>query len=90
MNKATGPSRAATGSITANTDSTLTLADPSSCVLIDNHSGETANIRLNGAATNTIFDLQLADGERAWITDIVVKTIHVYVNATSGIHAVYW
>jgi hypothetical protein len=87
---ATGASRSATGSITANVDSTLTLANPSACVLIDNHSGVTFNLRLNAAVSPTTFDFQLADGERAWITDIRVDTVHVYGNATTGLTAVYW
>ena len=87
---ATGPSRAATGSITANTDSTLTLADPSSQVLISNHGAVQAYVRINGPCNASTHDMILGVGDRAWIEDVVIETVHVYMNATSGIRVVYW
>ena len=87
---ATGASKAATGTISANEDSTLTLADPSSCVLISNISGVSFYIRLNGAVSTTVYDLVLADAERVWIRDVRCETVHVYGNATSGLRVVYW
>lgn len=86
----TGASNTATGSISANTDSALTLARASDCVLISNNSAVDAYIRLNGAVSPTVYDIILAPDERAWITNIVITTVHVYANTTSGIKAVYW
>ncbi len=90
LQAATGASRAATGTITANTDSALTLADPSSCVLISNNSGVSFYLRLNGAVSATVYDLVLANAERVWIRDVRCETVHVYGNATSGLRVVYW
>ena len=87
---ATGASQAATGTITANTDSTLALARPSDCVLISNNSGVSFYIRLNGAVSTSVYDLVLADAERVWIRDVRVESVHVYGNATSGLRVVYW
>jgi len=86
----TGASRAATGSITANVDSTLTLAEPSNCVLISNNSGATFYIAINQTASPTSYDFILGDQGRAWITDIVVQTIHVYGNATDNLRVIHW
>ena len=87
---ATGASRAATGSIAANTDSTLTLADPSAQVMLTNNSSVTAYVRLNGAVSTSVYDFVLYSGDRAWIEDVVVRSVHVYMNATSGLRVVYW
>lgn len=87
---ATGASRAATGTITSNTDSTLTLAMESASVLITNISGQTAYIRLNGAVSTTVYDFVLANNSRVWIDGIWISTVHVYVAATSGVRVVYW
>jgi len=86
----TGASRAATGSITNNTDSTLTLADSSACALVTNISGVDFYIRINGAVSATVYDFILAHNQRVWITDISIATVHVYGNATSGLRVVYW
>jgi hypothetical protein len=88
--RATGASRAATGTLTANQDSTLTLTDASACVLVSNASGVEAYIRLNAAVSSLLYDFILAHNQRAWITDIAVATVHVYANANSGVRVVYW
>ena len=90
MGCASGASRAATGSIAANVDSTLTLADKSAMVMITNSSAVPAYLRLNGAVSTTVYDLLLGAGERAWVEDVEVATVHVYMNATSGLRVVYW
>ena len=87
---ATGASRAATGTITANTDSALALADASSQVMITNDSSVTAYVRLNGAVSTSVYDFLLYSGDRAWIEDVVIRSVHVYMNATSGLRVVYW
>ena len=90
MNYATGASRAATGTITANVDSTLTLADPSAQVMISNHSAVQAYIRLNAAVSHSLYDFILGVGDRAFISDVITQTVHVYMNATAGLRVVYW
>ena len=90
MGYATGASRAATGSITANEDSTLTLAAPSAQVMISNDSAVPAYVRLNGAVSSTVYDFVLAAGDRAYVEDVVVATVHVYMNATSGLRVACW
>lgn len=87
---ATGASRAATGTITANTDSTLTLPNASSQVVITNASAVPAYIRLNGAVSTTLHDFILAAGGRAYVEDVMVETVHVYMDATAGLRVVYW
>ena len=87
---ATGSSRAATGTITSNTDSTLTLVEPSSHVLITNEAAVTFACRINGAVTATEFDFKIAPGERVWVRDIEVQTVHVYGAATAGLRVVAW
>jgi len=90
MAAATGASRAATGTITANTDSGLALADPSAQVMITNDAAVTAYVRLNGAVSTSVYDFVLYSGDRAWVEDVVVRSVHVYMNATSGLRVVYW
>ena len=88
--QASGASHAATGSITANTDSALTLTPPSSDVLISNLSGVPFYVRINAEVSASVYDFMVQDGERAWITDVMVETVHVYGNATSGLNVVGW
>ena len=88
--RATGASNAATGSIAANTDSTLTLTPPARCVLISNLSGAPFYVRLNAEVSDTVYDFVVQHGERAWITDVVVETVHVYGNAVAGVRVVGW
>ena len=90
MGMGTGASGAATGTIVADTDSTLTLSRPSDCVLVSNNSGVGFFVRLNGAVSAVAYDFYLADGERVWIRDVLVATVHVHGNATSGLRVVFW
>lgn len=91
MALASGASTAATGSITANTDSTLTLARPSDQVLISNEENAVkAYVRLNGAVSPTVYDFVLAAGERVVVSDVRVETVHVYTNSTTGVRVVAW
>ena len=88
---ATGASRFATGVITANTDSALTFAEPSSMIIVTNLSGQTCYVRLNGAVSPTVFDAVLADkGTLVIHGEIKVQTVHVYVNAVADIYAAGW
>lgn len=90
-NLATGASRAATGSITANVASTLTLTDASHQVLISNTSAVVAYVRLNSATVSaTVYDFFLLPGDEEAIEDVEVKTVGVYMNATSGLRVIYW
>lgn len=90
MALASGASRAATGSISANADSVLALESPSSQVLISNNAAAACYVRINGAVSTTVYDAILAAGDRMWVEEVVVETVHVYVNATSGVRVVYW
>ena len=38
----------------------------------------------------TVYDFVLAAGERAFITDVEVQTVHVYTDATAGLRVVCW
>lgn len=88
---ATGSSRFATGVITANADSTLTFADPSSMVVVTNLTGKTCYVRLNGEVSPTSFDVVLADKGTLVLTgEIKVQSVHVYVDATVGVYASGW
>jgi len=91
MAYATGASRAATGSITANVASTLTLTDASHQVLVTNSAAVVAYLRLNSATVSaSVYDFFLLPGDEEWIEDVEVKTVGVYMNATSGLRVVYW
>ena len=75
---ATGPSQAATGTVTADTASTLTLARPTSMVLITNYGQNAAFFSLNRSASETDFDFLLAGQSSVWISQVKVTTIGVY------------
>ena len=88
---ASGASQAATGAITANTDSTLTLPHTSAQVIISNDENtKKAYIRLNGPVSPTVYDFVLRAGDCAFITDVAVNTVHVYTDATAGLRVVCW
>lgn len=83
----TGASVGATGSITANTSSTLTFSNPVTVVMLHNNSGVGAYFKLNGALTGsppTDYDFFLADGEsKEYVAEeFEVSTVHVYMNDT--------
>lgn len=90
MGYATGASRAATGSISANADSTLTLVEPSDQVMITNDSAVTAYVRLNGAVSASVYDFVLSAGDAEWVEGVKIETVHVYMNATAGLRVVAW
>ena len=68
----------------------MTLVEVSDCVLVSNDSGARAHLRVNGPVAADEWDVELCDGEWAWIRGVVVETVHVYVDATSGVRVVAW
>tara|TARA_Y100000310_G_C20684585_1_gene818142 strand:+ start:922 stop:1845 length:924 start_codon:yes stop_codon:yes gene_type:complete len=82
----TGASIGATGTIVADTDSTLTFASSVTIVMITNNSGVKAYFKLNealtGGASPTNYDFSLDNGEAYIQSDeeIEVSTIHVIMN----------
>ena len=69
----------------------MTLPHTSAQVIISNDENtKKAYVRLNGPVSPTVYDFVLAAGERAFITDIEVSTVHVYTDATAGLRVVCW
>ena len=82
-----GESIGATGSITANTASTLSFASQATICTIHNNTGQPVYIKLNGALTSSPpenYDFILLDGQSYFQSDeeIAINTVSVYVNAT--------
>ena len=82
-----GESIGATGSVTANTASTLSFASQVTICTIHNNTGQPVYIKLNGALTGSPpenYDFILLDGQSYFQSDeeIAINTISVYVNAT--------
>jgi hypothetical protein len=89
-----GPSITATGTITSNTASLLTLASGCKRGCITNISGKRAYLKIDDAASPTVsatvYDIALEDKEKITWDDQVIKTVGVYVEATSGVNVVGW
>jgi hypothetical protein len=50
-----------------------------------------AYLRLNSATvSDTVYDFFLLPGDEEFITEIVVASVGVYMNATTGLRIVYW
>jgi hypothetical protein len=82
----TGASIGATGTITANTDITLTFSSSVTIVIIFNNSSVPMYIKFNGALTSsppTDYDAYIESGGHFIMSDeeIDVSTVHVYMNA---------
>ena len=82
-----GESIGATGSITANTASTLSFASQVTICTIHNNTGQPLYVKLNGVLVGTPptnYDFILLDGQSYLQSDeeIAINTVGVYVNAT--------
>ncbi len=93
---ASGPSIAASGTITGNTASDLEFATARQWVYVSNRTGSTAYVSLNRASgtyttSTTVFDFVLDDGEDKLIDEwLMVESLTVYVSPTTGFRAVGW
>jgi hypothetical protein len=89
-----GTSIRATGTITSNTASLLTLASSCGSVIVSNQSGQKAYFIINDAASPavsaTVYDFVLADQGAFIISHVDVKTLGVFVAATSGVVVAGW
>ena len=82
-----GESIGATGSITANTASTLSFVSQVTICTIHNNTGQPLYVKLNGVLVGTPptnYDFILLDGQSYLQSDeeIAINTVGVYVNAT--------
>ena len=82
-----GESIGATGSITANTASTLSFASQVTICTIHNNTGQPLYVKLNGVLAGTPptnYDFIILDGQSYLQSDeeIAINTVGVYVNAT--------
>lgn len=86
-----GKATMATGTLTSLTASLLSFTQEMHYVCICNTSGKTAHILINDTTPPTVSttkrDIALADGQSAFLDQFAVKTIGVYVEATSGVTA---
>lgn len=89
-----GVSMRATGTISSATASLLTLASTCSYVIVSNRSGQIAYFIINDIASPivsaTVYDFVLDDKEEFVIEHMDVKTIGIYVAATSGVVVAGW
>jgi hypothetical protein len=89
-----GSSIAATGTITSNTASLLSLASSCGNVIVNNQSGQKCYVKINDALTPTVsatvYDFVLADQGTFTISHVDVTNVSVYVAATSGVRVVGW
>jgi hypothetical protein len=89
-----GASIAATGTISSNTASLLSLASTCGNVIVNNQSGQKCYVKVNDAATPTVsatvYDFVLADQGTFVLSHIQVTNVSVFVAATSGVRVVGW
>lgn len=91
MSNIQGASIAATGTISNNSASLLTLATACGYTIVSNQSGQTCYLRVNSITVSaTVYDHVIANQGTLIISDITVKTVGVYVAATSAVRVVGW
>lgn len=91
MSNIQGTSIAATGSIKNNEASLLTLASDCNYTIVSNQSGQVCYLRVNSITVSaTVYDHVLANQGTLIISDITVKTVGVFVAATSAVRVVGW
>jgi hypothetical protein len=91
-----GPSIAASGTMTGNVASDLTFSTPCQWTYISNRTGSTAYVSINrptGVLTTStsVFDFALDNGEDILVDGwLKIDSLTVYVSPTAGFRAVGW